>query len=166
MLQRLLSRPLYIQLSPRRVMLRDPKSGRVIDEVAEIATGPRPDGKTLVLGVGADARGAAAQGGGQVHAPFAHPRSLVSDFVLAQQLLKALVRRVSGGGWLQLSPSIVLHPLGEHEGGLTQVEIRALQELALGSGAVAVQLWQGPALSDAQLLSGERPSGGRVLSAR
>lgn len=166
MLQRLLSRPLYIQLSPRRVMLRDAKSGRVIDEVAEIATSPRADGKTIVLAVGADARGAAAQVGGQVHAPFAHPRSLVSDFVLAQLLIKELVRRVSGGGWLQLGPSIVLHALGEHEGGLTQVELRALEELALATGATAVQLWEGPALSDAQLMSGERPGGGRVLSAR
>jgi len=89
----------------------------------------------------------------------------VSDFTLAEQLLKAFARRVVQGRlrWAP-SPAIVIHPLGEHCGGLTQVEIRALQELALGLGASGVQIWQGPALTDEQLLSGDFPDSGKFLS--
>lgn len=165
MLKAFFTRPLYIQLSPQRVLVRDPKSGRFVDEVPEIAVSRPPGGKATIVAVGAEARMAAAQAGAQLHNPFAHPRSLVSDFTLASELLKAFVHRVGGGGLRFMpSPAIVLHPLGEHEGGLTQIELRALREMAFGVGATEVQLWQGPPLTDEQLLSGEFPPSGRVLN--
>lgn len=117
-----------------------------------------------MLAVSTAARAAAAQGGAQVFNPFAHPRSLVSDFTLAQQVLKTFVRRVVGGGFRFLpSPLVVMHPLGEHAGGLTQVEVRALRELALGLGAREAQVWQGPALTDEQVRSGTWPGGGSPI---
>lgn len=165
MLRDLFKQHLYIQLSPQRVLVRDPKSGQAIDEVPEIAVQQPPGGKATVAAVGTAARGAAAQPDTTVHNPFAHPRSLVSDFTLAEQVLKAFVRRVFGSNRLFVpSPAIVIHPLGEHAGGLTQVELRALRELALGAGAASVRVWQGPALTDEQLLSGNLPSTGKVLN--
>ena len=165
MLKDFFTQRLYIQLSPERVLVRDPKTGRNVDEVPEIAIQRPPGGKATVLAVGAEARGAAALAGALTHNPFAHPRSLVSDFTLAQQLLKALAGRVVQGRlrWAP-NPEIVIHPLGDHAGGLTQVEIRSLQELAFGLGASGVQVWQGPALTDEQLLSGEFPDNGTFLS--
>ena len=163
MLKAFFEQHLYIQLSPQRVLVRDPKSGQAVDEVPEIAVQRPSGGKATVLAVGAAARAAAAQPDTTVANPFAHPRSLVSDFTLAELVLKAFVRRVFGSKRLFLpSPTSVIHPLGEHAGGLTQVELRALRELALGAGAASVKVWQGPTLTDAQLLSGEFPPGGQV----
>jgi len=95
---------------------------------------------------------------------FAHPRSLVSDFTVAEQVLKAYFRRVRGKSLLQPNPLVIVHPLGEHEGGLTQVELRALRELAFGAGASEARIWQGPQLTDEQVLANEYPATGRMLS--
>ncbi|MCE4554609.1 rod shape-determining protein [Pelomonas cellulosilytica] len=166
MLRDFFNQRLYIQLSPQRVKVRDPRSGREVDEVPEIAVQRPPTGKASVLAVGSQARSATAQAGATLHNPFAHPRSLVSDFTLADQVLKAFARRVVGGGMRFVpNPIVIVHPLGEHAGGLTQVEIRALRELALGLGASGAKVWQGPPLTDKQLLSGELPGTGSVLDA-
>ncbi len=164
MLRDWFDRQLYVQLSPTRLSVRDPRSGRSVAEVPEIAVRAAPGRKPVVVDVGAQARAHAAEPDVRVLNPFAHPRSLVSDFVAAQQVFKALFRRVSGPAWLQPAPRAVLHPLGEHEGGLTQVELRALHELALGAGASGVRIWQGAALSDEQLLSREFGAAGALLS--
>lgn len=88
----------------------------------------------------------------------------MSDFTVAEQVLKAFFRRVRGESLLQTSPIVVVHPLGEHKGGLTQVELRALRELALGAVASEARVWQGPQLTDEQVLSGKHPATGRMLS--
>ncbi|RZJ08356.1 MAG: rod shape-determining protein MreB [Rubrivivax sp.] len=163
MLKSFFNQRLYIQLSPQRVLVRDPKAGRAVDEVPEIAVQQGPGGKTSVLAIGTEARGAAAQADTRLYNPFAHPRSLISDFTLAEQLLKGLVRRLYGGVQVfRPNPVVVMHPMGEHAGGLTQVELRALRELALGLGGRQVQIWEGQALTDAQLLSGDFPPGGQL----
>jgi len=38
------------------------------------------------------------------------------------------------------------------EGGLTEIEERAFEELARGAGASKVKVWSGSALSDAQVV--------------
>lgn len=163
MLKQFFQQYLYIQLSPTRLTVRDPKSGEAISEAPEIAIQQPPGGKARILAVGQDARAMATQEHTSIRNPFGHPRSLISDFVGAEQLLRAFVRRVRKGAVWAPSPIVVMHPLGEHAGGLTQVEIRALRELAFGAGASEVKVWQGPALTDEQLLSGELPASGQVL---
>lgn len=49
-------------------------------------------------------------------------------------------------------------------GGFTQIELRAFHEMALGAGAIQVKLWQGRALNDQELISGQFPDSGKVLS--
>lgn len=61
------------------------------------------------------------------------------------------------------SPRIVLHLPANPERGYTQMELRALRELALGCGASRATLWQGPALTDGELLSGQYPPTGQTL---
>lgn len=151
---------LYIQIAPRHLSLRNAKTGEALSEVAEIAFQRQP--KLKVLGVGNDARGHAG-GSVEIAHPFAHPRSLVSDFTLGEQLLKALIPRLLGRGFLVPAPVVILHPLGQPEGGFTQIEIRALQEMALGAGATKVMVWQGPSLTDQQILTRQFPAEGQVL---
>ncbi|MES2937679.1 MAG: rod shape-determining protein [Pseudomonadota bacterium] len=149
---------LYAQISPDRLTLRNARTGEAISEIPEMAIGA----KSTIVGVGAEAR--MRQGPAvQVVNPFAHPRSLMSDFTVGEQLLKAFVRRLLPKSIFAAAPKIVIHPLGEPAGGLTQVEIRALREMALGAGASKVVVWEGAPLTDQELLAGRFPATGRVL---
>jgi rod shape-determining protein MreB len=152
----------YVQLSPQRLTIRNPQTGVSISEVPEMAIAYEP--KEMIVGVGAEARAHAADAAVKVINPFAHPRTLVSDFTAAEQLLKAFVRRMQGRSFLALAPTIVMHPLGEPEGGYTQIELRALREMAMGAGAAKVVMWVGPVLTDEEVLSGKFPDGGAVLA--
>jgi rod shape-determining protein MreB len=148
----------YVQLSAERLTLKNLKSGQALAEVPEVALSAPP--KPKILAVGGQARSAAAaQGGAALANPFAHPRSLVSDFTLAEQVLKALLRRVQGRSLLAVSPFVLMHPLGTPAGGFTQVELRALHEMALGAGASEVVVWTGRPLTDQEILSRQLPPG-------
>ena len=164
MLTSFFKQKLYVQLSPQLLSVRDPKSGQFVSEVPEIAIQRLPGKHATILAVGSNARSSAsASPHSEVLNPFSHPRSLLSDFTLAEQLLKAFVKRIVGTGLFSLRLDVVIHPLGEHLGGLTQIEVRALRELALGAGAGNVHVWQGLPLADQQLLSEQFPNTGNVL---
>lgn len=152
----------YVQVSPERLTARNAKTGETISEVPEIAIEQYP--KPGIVGVGNDARSHKSAQSVKIINPFAHPRSLVSDFTAGEQLLKAFLRRLQGNSIFAVSPKVVMHPQGEPDGGFTQIEIRALHEMAMGAGASRVVVWQGRGLSDQELLSGQFPSGGQVLS--
>ncbi len=154
---------LYARLSPDRLTVRNPKSGEVFDEPAVLAI--TRGQRRRVVAAGAAALAWAGNEPVDLLHPFAHPRSLVSDFTGGEQLLKFALQQLIRKGWLPLSPRLVLHPQGDAEGGLTGIELRAMREMALGAGAREVTIWQGPALSDAQLLSGQLPPSGEVLAA-
>jgi rod shape-determining protein MreB len=161
-LSSLFASTLYVQLSPERLTVRNPKSGQYFSEVPEMAIAYAP--KAKVVAFGANARMAAAEPAVKIVNPFAHPRTLVSDFTVGQQLLKACFARVNTSSWLAMAPQVVMHPLGEQAGGLTQVEIRAFLEMALGAGARQARVWQGRSLTDAELVSGTFPADGQLLS--
>ena len=81
--------------------------------------------------------------------PFSHKRSVIGDFVAAQALLKALVKEVQQG--LVLNVQMLVHAVERVDGGLSQIEDRALQELGIGAGASRVVVWTGDPLTDAQV---------------
>lgn len=83
---------------------------------------------------------------------FSHPRTLLGNFTVADALLRQGLGQVASRNRFRLAAQVVLHPLENIEGGLTQIEERAFQELVLGAGAGQVRIWIGPALSDAQVL--------------
>lgn len=148
----------YVQVSPERLTLMNLKTGESLTEVPELAISAPP--KPKILAVGPQARVAAASQHVEVVNPFAHPRSLVSDFIVAEQLLKHQLRRVLGNSLLALSPHVVIHPLGSPAGGFTQVERRAFREMALGAGASEAHVWTGRPLTNQELQSRQAPSGG------
>ena len=82
--------------------------------------------------------------------PFSHPRTLLGNFTNAEFFLKTLVAEVKGR--FLLKPDMLVHPLERVEGGLTQIEERAFEELARGAGASKVKVWSGAVLSDAQVV--------------
>ena len=142
----------YIQIAPNLLTLKNLKTGLEISEVAEMALSLPPKPK-VILGAGAQARLASASEPAQLIQPFAHPRSLVSDFASAEALIRLQLQRVLGKGWLRVAPSVVMHPLGNPDGGFTQVELRAFREMALGAGASTARVWTGRPLANHELLS-------------
>ncbi|HVZ44181.1 MAG TPA: rod shape-determining protein [Ramlibacter sp.] len=150
---------LYVRISPERLVVTNVKNGTSVSDVPDVAiSGSEPK---RVLACGSAARRAAAQSGGTVVNPFAHPRSLISDFSVAEQLLKTFVRQVIGKSWFVPSPAIVIHPLGDPEGGFTQVESRAFRELARSAGASKAYLLKGAEVDPQEIAdifdSGRRP---------
>ena len=153
--------PLYIRLSPFRLTVRNVKTGEFISEPPEIAISRGP--KEKILGVGDGAALHKSSKSAQVVNPFAHPRSMMSDFTAGQALVKAFVLKLRKGGLFAPAPRVVFHPQGDPAGGFTQVEIRAFREMALGAGASEVIVWQGQDLTDEQVLSRQYPPTGQVL---
>ena len=152
----------YATLQPDRLSLRDVKSGRSVSEPPLVALSRET--KRRLLGVGEDAKRAAATHGADLVNPFKHPRTLLADFTAGQLVFKALLRKLFEGRLFVAAPLVVLHPLGDPEGGLTEIEVRALQELAVGAGASKVYVWHGRQLSDEELLALNFDSGGELLN--
>lgn len=152
---KLLQAVFYVQISPDRLVVRNVNTGESIAEVPEVALSL--GSKRRLLAVGLNARVVAAEQAAELVNPFAHPRTLVSDFSTADMLLKHQVRKLQSKSFFAPSPRIVIHPMGSPEGGFTQVERRAFRELAMGAGATRVNVWSGRALSDQEVLSGQVP---------
>ncbi|MFM2450641.1 MAG: hypothetical protein RIS44_3091 [Pseudomonadota bacterium] len=163
MLKVFFSRYLYIQLSPEQLTVRDPSTKVVVSERPEVAISSPPQEKAKVLAVGTEARSYASTAHTVVVNPFAHPRSLLSDFTVAELVLKTFVKRVLRKSFWQPSPVLVMHPMVNVEGGLTQVEIRCLRELAFTAGASRALIWQGQNLTDEQLLAEQFPANGQRI---
>lgn len=161
MLKAYFSRYLYIQLAPERLTVRDPKTQVTVSEVPEVAIARPPGQKAIILAIGTQAKSQASTADAMVVNPFAHPRSLISDFTVAELVIKAFVKRVARKSFWEPSPVLVMHPVANYEGGLTQVEIRCLRELAIASGASKVFVWQGQHLTDEQLLTEQFPANGQ-----
>ncbi len=155
---------LYIQITPERVRIINLRTGTAVGEVAELAVGQR-GGKQHLLAAGTSARLAAAgETDARLIKPFAHPRTLVSDFLSAEMLLRSLAKLSLGKrGLLAVSPAVVIHPMGAPEGDFTAVELRAFRELALGIGASNVQVWTGRPLTEEELRSRRFPPEGGHL---
>lgn len=134
----------YARLEPELLSLREAGSGRSLSEppIAAVSKG-------RVLAVGEAARLHA----GEVVNPFKHPRTLIADFTVGEAVLKGFLKKLYAGRWFWPAPLLVLHPRVNAEGGLTELELRALRELGIGAGAYRVLLWQGRDLADEELLA-------------
>jgi rod shape-determining protein MreB and related proteins len=85
----------------------------------------------------------------------------MNDFEIAAITLRVLIIR-SVSKMMMVRPTIILHPLEKVEGGLTQVEHKAL----LGLGATVgrkVYVWTGRVLEREELLSLNFPKSGGKL---
>jgi rod shape-determining protein MreB and related proteins len=149
---------IYIQISPQLLTLRNVKTKEEISEPPELAISH--EGGTKIVAVGAQAKLAASSSSIEIINPFAHPRSLMSDFVLGEQVIRHQMKRLLSKSLLAVSPIVIVHPMGTPEGGYTQVEFRAFQEMAIGAGAQKVFIWTGKPLSDEEALSERQPLSG------
>ena len=157
MLDRFFRSVVYARLHPDTLSVRDVSSGREVKGPPVVAISRNPE---KVLAVGAAAMTAGAP---EIINPFKHPRTLVADFTAAQVVLKGFFKQLFDGRLFAPAPTVVLHPKVDPEGDFTQIEIRALAELALGAGASKVVIWHGRDLADGELKELRFGSGGRLL---
>lgn len=79
--------------------------------------------------------------------PFKNDKYLINDFDAAEALItNMLCRTKSLWRFLRPSPLVVIHPMDIREIEISQVEYRALLELALGSGAGDAAIYTGSEL--------------------
>lgn len=138
-LRRLLGDRLYLlQLWRDRFELRDLHSGEVISEPPLVVLGDQA-GKVVFVAAGHEALSMALEEGMRRVSVTDHPRVLIGDFALAEKYLQWLLRKAGG----RSSPRLVMQQRDCLEGGLTEVELRVLRELALGAGAREVLVVEG-----------------------
>lgn len=154
-----LFRPLvYLQISPDSVCMRHIHKDLTLHEPAEILLGS--DHKLIAFGYQARAQAPNCPDASLVR-PFVHSRMLIPEFEPAEILLRACKQQLCGK-FFSLAHCVV-HPLGEPEGGYTDLEKRLCRELAVQIGFRDAYVWCGPALSDQQILSAKLLPEGEIL---
>lgn len=88
----------------------------------------------------------------EAYGQFTGNRILIGNFDIAAKTLETLTK----ASWFQPNPIIIIHSIDMSEGGLSQVEERALLELAMDVGARRAVVWQRHELSDNEVLEQAR----------
>jgi len=89
---------------------------------------------------------------------FDHPRVLIHDWDLTRVVLRHFLHQAGARRFRPYLHSVIWHPLEPLDGGITDIEVRALLDLAAASagdgriGRLASVVWQGEELSDAEVL--------------
>lgn len=136
----------YVQIRASRLTVTNTTTGERWDQAPLLALESNAKGGKTVLTIGDEAK-KRVDAGIEVVNPFTHPRTLISDFSLAEKLLQEVFKAMSKNRLMPASPAVIMHPLEKLEGGLTQIEIRAMRELALGAGARDVLVREGSDLT-------------------
>jgi rod shape-determining protein MreB len=89
----------------------------------------------------------------QVIEPFNHPRVVMADFMVASKLLQYGMQQLSRAKWISPAPILVIRPDRELDGGLSEMETRALMELGESAGARKAFVHYGNVLSDADVVT-------------
>ncbi|WP_250460939.1 rod shape-determining protein [Microbulbifer litoralis] len=141
---------LYVQIWEKRIRVTDIGSGKIFDESPLLAVqkkGRGEKGRREVVVAAGNRASSLPAADTRVINPFSHPRSLLADFAAGEKLLQYIFRKLLGDKLLGPSPLVVLQPMEKTQGGLTDVEVRAFRELALGAGARESLVYQGPELT-------------------
>ncbi|MGS0681431.1 rod shape-determining protein MreB [Shewanella sp. 125m-7] len=127
---------LYVQIWENRIRVIDIETNNVFDEKPLLQVETGINGIKAITAFGNKAYINPLN-------PFSHPRALLSDFFVAERLLKEIMKQMVGKKFIPPAPTIIIHPMEKTEGGLTMIEIRAFREMALGAGARDVAVHQG-----------------------
>jgi rod shape-determining protein MreB len=150
-----LKNTIYIQLTSERLSVLQVETGYIFSESPWLAmtkeSKGRWKGEWKIIGYGTQALTMTNNPSVKVVNGFKHPRTIIADFNVAQKTIAHCVQQVLKHRAFRPSPIIVIHLMEEWEGGLTQIEVRALTELCMMSGARMAFCWQGSELSIEEL---------------
>lgn len=150
----LFARTFYVRLEQQRLRIDSPGAAVAFDEAASIAIRDITTKQARVEAIGNAAESCKGQAHVTVLRPFAHPRMVFGDFTVSEKLLAGAVRAFyKKQSWSFFRPmvGVIIHPLRALEGGLTQIEVRALTELASNVGARRVAVHTGRELMPAEV---------------
>ncbi len=121
-------------------------------------------GKGTIIAAGSEAEmiDPAIDDSVKIHNGFDHPRSCIRDFEIASATLRYFIRRVINRKAF-VRPIIIMHPLEKIEGGLTEIEHRALRDLAELVGARDSFVWTGRVLDIQEIAESRFPETGGKL---
>lgn len=149
MIRKLFVRTLYFRFDEKRLRI-DSLGAKGYDDAAAIAISDAGTAQAKVLAIGNAAEKLRGHAGTTVIHPFAHPRMLFGDHTVAEAMVKGAAQefnRLQEGFFPRPSTLVIIHPLRKLEGGLTQIERRALLELFQNVGARKAEIYEGRELS-------------------
>lgn len=153
---------LYIRFKSSQISAYHVEKDRTVEDIPLVALSTGRKDKRILVAFGSEARSAVSNNSTvSIYNGFDHPRSCINDFEIAAITLRVLVKR-SVSKIMMILPTIILHPLEKVEGGLTQLEHKALLELGATVGR-KVYVWSGRILEREELLSLNFPKSGGKL---
>ena len=132
--------PLYLRVDRQRIDARNVRTGERFSCSARVGVDRENSVRSIGDPVAVDCA--------RVIEPFQHPRVLIDDYDMAEQLVRFAVNKLLQLETFATSPHIVMHADVVLEGGLSSIEARALREMAIHAGARRVIIHDGAALSD------------------
>ena len=152
----------YVRIRPHWMSVKNVSRNAFFEDVPQVAVDLTRK-RNKVLGFGARANLVASTSKEKlILNGFDHPRSIISDFEVAEVTMRFFIQMVNGPKKkFFYVPTLVIHPLEKLEGGLTQVEARTLEVLGYRARANKVFVWDGRELKDEEVLLLKFPSKGR-----
>lgn len=144
---------IYVKFSSTSIYVQHVENKTVIEE-KPLAAIQKVHNKEKITAVGSDALKVQAEDSQNTHIQNVfekHPRAVLSNFELAAAAISYFVQKILPKNTL-LRPVIILHPTEKLDGGISQLELKALTELGIQIGARKVYVWQGHTLTTRQLL--------------
>lgn len=136
----------YVAISPERLLICNLDNGEIFDDVAVIALRATPGNKRIAGFGEAALQLVKLERDLALHYPFQHPRSLFSDFTVAEVMVKHFFTNVVRRRRLPKPMcKVVVHPVQSDS--LTQIEQRVAQELMASCGAKEVIVYEGAVLA-------------------
>jgi rod shape-determining protein MreB len=137
--------PCYARIDRTRFSIRDVSTGATFEAAAKIGL----DSANRIVSVG-DMSGSNVV---RTVEPFEHPRIVMSDFACASKLFQYGLHQLTRFKWITPSPILIIQPLMELAGGLSEIENRALLELGESAGARETLIHCGKKLSDQEVVA-------------
>lgn len=148
---------LYVRFDATAIRITNVNTGETIRETPFVLlskpSNSRAKGKIpKVLAIGEQAQRLHAQqtDSTTLHNGFDHPRICIGSFDLAMDCLRYLFQRAMKR-FAFIRPHVIMHPLYPYSTDLSQIELRAIRELAEACGAMQVHVYTGSPLTLDQL---------------
>jgi len=129
-----LGNTIYIQIWEDRLKLTDISTGKILELSPYVAIETNSKQEKVIKAVGEEVK-TFIRPNVEIVNPFSHPRTLLSDFTVAEKALQHGIRQLLSATFIRPAPVIVIQPMEKNEGGFTTIEERAFTELAYGAGA-------------------------------
>ncbi len=151
-INKLFKNTVYVEFSDKWISVKHVETGKTFEDKPLLAVKQNKKGKNIVFAVGAEVEQLKNDTTISIHNGFFHPRVCINDFEIAQATLMHFIRKALNKKIL-FKPIIIMHPKGDLKEGLSQIEDRAIKELATAAGAQKCYVWVGRRLKDVEMIS-------------